>query len=152
MSDPMNVPAQPAPAGGGPQPRASFGVRFVALLIDVVILGVIGGILGAILNQQIAGLLNTLIGLGYYTYLEGSPAGQTIGKRAMSIRVVDYGTGGSIDYTKAFIRYIGKILSGIVCLLGYFWMLWDKEKQTWHDKIATTTVVPTANFPVQSWP
>jgi uncharacterized RDD family membrane protein YckC len=43
-------------------------------------------------------------------------------------------------------------LSGIVCLLGYLWMLWDKEKQTWHDKLATTVVVPTSAYPVESWP
>jgi hypothetical protein len=24
--------------------------------------------------------------------------------------------------------------------LGYFWMLWDEQQQTWHDKIAGTTV------------
>jgi hypothetical protein len=31
-------------------------------------------------------------------------------------------------------------------------MLWDDEKQTWHDKIASTVVVPTDQYPVESWP
>jgi hypothetical protein len=31
-------------------------------------------------------------------------------------------------------------------------MLWDAEKQTWHDKIAATVVVPTADYPVAAWP
>ena len=31
-------------------------------------------------------------------------------------------------------------------------MLWDKEKQTWSDKIATTVVVPVADYPVEKWP
>jgi uncharacterized RDD family membrane protein YckC len=35
-----------------------------------------------------------------------------------------------------------KIVSGIPFDLGYFWMLWDKEKQTWHDKVANDVVVP----------
>jgi uncharacterized RDD family membrane protein YckC len=26
-------------------------------------------------------------------------------------------------------------------VLGYLWMLWDKEKQTWHDKIIGSIVV-----------
>jgi uncharacterized RDD family membrane protein YckC len=36
------------------------------------------------------------------------------------------------------------IVSAIVFLLGYLWMLWDPEKQTWHDKAAGSVVVPTA--------
>ena len=36
----------------------------------------------------------------------------------------------------------GRILSTIPLLLGYFWMLWDSEKQTWHDKLAGSVVVP----------
>jgi uncharacterized RDD family membrane protein YckC len=26
--------------------------------------------------------------------------------------------------------------------IGYLWMLWDREKQTWHDKVARSVVVP----------
>ena len=50
--------------------------------------------------------------------------------------------GGPIGYTRGFLRYIGRILSTIPFLLGYFWMLWDPQKQTWHDKIANSVVVP----------
>jgi hypothetical protein len=31
-------------------------------------------------------------------------------------------------------------------------MLWDKEKQTWHDKLANDVVVPVDAYPVASWP
>jgi len=31
-------------------------------------------------------------------------------------------------------------------------MLWDPERQTWHDKFASSVVVPTSHYPVQSWP
>ncbi len=27
-------------------------------------------------------------------------------------------------------------------VIGYLWMLWDREKQTWHDKVASAYVVP----------
>ena len=84
----------------------------------------------------------------YLTYFEGSPSGQTVGKKAMGIRVIDFRTGGSIGHGRAFIRWIGRYVSAIPCLLGYFWMLWDKEKQTWHDKLATTVVVPVSDYPV----
>ena len=46
----------------------------------------------------------------------------------------------------------GRWVSAIACLLGYFWMLWDKEMQTWHDKFATDVVVPVSSYPVASWP
>jgi uncharacterized RDD family membrane protein YckC len=66
----------------------------------------------------------------------------------LDIRVIDYATGGSLGYGKAFLRWIGRIVSGAICLLGYLWMIWDKEKQTWHDKIAGTVVVPVSYYPV----
>ncbi len=37
-------------------------------------------------------------------------------------------------------RFGAALIDGL--LLGYLWMLWDPEKQTWHDKLATTVVVP----------
>ncbi len=133
-------------------PRASFGIRFVAALIDGILLGIIGYVLGLILGSALGTVVQILLGLGYYSYLEGSPSGQTIGKRAMNIRVIDFNTGGSLGPTRALIRYLGRILSSIPCGLGYFWMLWDSEKQTWHDKIAQSVVVPTSDYPVAAWP
>jgi uncharacterized RDD family membrane protein YckC len=62
---------------------------------------------------------------------------------------VDFDTGGPIGYGRAFIRYIGRLVSAIVIYLGYFWMLWDSEKQTWHDKFASDVVVPALVYPVQ---
>ncbi len=84
--------------------------------------------------------------------LEGSPSGQTVGKRAMSIRVIDSDTGGAIGTGRAVVRYFARWLSAIPCLLGYFWMLWDSDKQTWHDKLSSAVVVPTSAYPVAAWP
>jgi len=145
----------PGPTGGGAVqrgPRASFGIRFVAALIDGILLGIIGYVLSLILGSALGTALQILLGLAYYAYLEGSPSGQTLGKRAMNIRVIDFNGGGSIGPTRALIRYLGRILSSIPCLLGYFWMLWDSEKQTWHDKLAQSVVVPTSDYPVAAWP
>lgn len=142
-------------AGGGTVqsgPRASFGLRLVAAIIDGVLLGVVGGILSLILGNALGTVLNLILGLAYYGYLEGSPSGQTVGKKAMNIRVIDFNGGGAIGPGRALLRYVGRIISAIPCALGYFWMLWDSEKQTWHDKIATTVVVPTSAYPVAAWP
>ena len=142
----------PGPSSNAPSgPRANFGERFVAALIDGVGLFVIQLILGLILGFG-GRSLGGLVGIAYFVYFEGSPSGQTFGKRVMNIRVVDTGTGQSIGYGRAAIRWVMRIVSTIPCLLGYFWMLWDKEKQTWHDKVAGSYVVPTSAYPVDKWP
>jgi uncharacterized RDD family membrane protein YckC len=153
MTDPSyQQPAYQPPAGTGPSgPRANFGQRLGAYLVDVIALGIIYGIL-LVISRPLAYAVGTILSLAYFTYFEGSSSGQTVGKRLLGIRVIDFSSGGPIGYGRAFVRWIARILSGIVCLLGYLWMLWDKEKQTWHDKLATTVVVPTSAYPVQSWP
>jgi uncharacterized RDD family membrane protein YckC len=85
----------------------------------------------------------------YFGFLEGGSTGQTIGKRAAGIRVIDARTGGPIGFWRAVLRFVGKIVSGVICYLGYLWMLWDSEKQCWHDKFANDYVVPVSAYPVQ---
>ena len=142
----------PGTTGGPSGPRASFGTRFLAALVDFVVLGVVDGLLFAILGRTLGNALGALLGLAYYGYLEGSPSGQTVGKKVLNIRVIDFINGGPIGPGRALIRYLARILSAIPCLLGYFWMLWDPQKQTWHDKLANTVVVPTTSYPVEAWP
>ena len=89
-----------------------------------------------------------MISAAYYTYFEGGASGQTLGKKALGIRVIDFSGGGPIGYGRGFIRWIGRIVSAIPLFLGYFWMIWDKEKQTWHDKFAGSVVVPESAYPV----
>jgi uncharacterized RDD family membrane protein YckC len=148
-------PAQPAWAPQGPSgPRAGFGRRFVALLVDSLVLlvafFVLFGIASAIDEALgVIVLFVLIIGIfAYYIVLEGGPTGQTLGKRALGIRVIDQNTGGSIGYGRGAIRLIARYLSQLPCYLGYFWMLWDKEKQTWHDKLSTSVVVPVQYYPV----
>jgi uncharacterized RDD family membrane protein YckC len=122
-------------------PRATFFERFVAYLIDVILLGIVNYVLGAIVDYPAASVLSIAVGVGYFGTQEGGPSGQTLGKRVMNIKVERTG-GGELGFGGAVLRYVGRIASAIVCLLGYFWMLWDPERQTWHDKIAGTYVVP----------
>jgi uncharacterized RDD family membrane protein YckC len=137
----------------GVEPRATFGQRLGAYAVDIVITNVVIFILGSFVRETGPSLfLSFAIGLGYFSLLEGSGSGQTVGKRVLGIRVVDFETGAPITYARAFARNAGRWLSGIALLLGYFWMLWDRDRQTWHDKIASTTVVPVQSFPVERWP
>ena len=50
-------------------------------------------------------------------------------------------TGGLIDMGTALLRYVGYIVSAIPLALGFLWIIWDPEKQGWHDKIAKTRVI-----------
>jgi uncharacterized RDD family membrane protein YckC len=135
------APAEP-PAGGPSGPRAGFWRRFAALVIDSILLGILYAILLAIFKQGIAYAIYLVATYVYYTAMEGSERGATLGKMALGIRVLDFERGGRLSYGRAFIRNLAKIISGIVIFLGYLWMLWDAEKRTWHDKIAGAVVVP----------
>ncbi|MFP5362192.1 MAG: RDD family protein [Thermoleophilia bacterium] len=151
----MTATQQPDPFGGeaqsssGPSgPRAGFWLRFAGALIDGILLSIVTVPLQLSVDPAMYYAVALPIGIAYYVLLEGGARGQTVGKMAVGIRVYDLAGGGPIGYGRAFIRYIGRYVSAIVLLLGYFWMLWDKEKQTWHDKFAGSVVVPTSAYPV----
>jgi len=45
--------------------------------------------------------------------------------------------------SRAFVRWLVSIVSGAVIAIGYLWMLWDRDRQTWHDKAAGSLPVHT---------
>jgi uncharacterized RDD family membrane protein YckC len=121
--------------------RAGFWRRLGAHVIDVIAINILTLPL-AFLHGGVLSLVGfVVVYAAYYTSLEGGAYGQTIGKMALGIRVADMDGGGSIGYGRAFGRAFGRIPSGMVVFLGYLWMLWDPEKQTWHDKMVNSAVV-----------
>jgi uncharacterized RDD family membrane protein YckC len=136
------------PSGRASGPRAGFGTRLLALIVDILVLLIPNVILVVALDPVVANLLSALLGLAYYTYFEGGARGQTPGKQVVGIRVIDFAAGGSIGHGRALVRALGRYVSAIPLGLGYFWMLWDPEKQTWHDKFANAVVVPIEAYPV----
>jgi uncharacterized RDD family membrane protein YckC len=122
--------------------RAGFWRRFGAHLIDVIAINILATPTGFVHNALLSTAGFIVVYAAYYTSLEGGAYGQTVGKMALGIRVADIDGGGSIGYSRAFARAFGRIPSAMVLLLGYFWMLWDSEKQTWHDKMVSSVVVP----------
>ncbi|MBI2325467.1 MAG: RDD family protein [Chloroflexi bacterium] len=123
--------------------KIGFGTRFVAFIIDVILLGIINQIVASVFGggdmTQVSGL-TTLIGIAYVVGLWTYWGGQTVGKKAMGIKIVK-ADGTPFGLVPAIIRYVGYIVSGVVLLLGFFWILFDPNKQGWHDKIAGTYVV-----------
>src|SRR2546421_12917051 len=133
------------PANVSTAPKASFWIRFVAIFIDGIIVGVVTSAIGAILNLNTNGRggLQILLGLAYYVYFwsNSSPwPGQTIGSKLLNIRVIRT-DGSDLSISQALIRYVGFVLSEVCLLIGFIWAAFDANKQGWHDKIAGTYVV-----------
>lgn len=149
QSAPQAPPDQYGARNGPSGPRAGFWIRLGALILDGFILGIPFAILIGIAAAADVGALVVLFyvlyivaSIAYPVIFEGGPTGATYGKRICGIRVYDINGAPQIGYGRAFIRYLMKIVSAIPLYLGYFWMLWDKEKQCWHDKVAGDVVVP----------
>jgi uncharacterized RDD family membrane protein YckC len=149
---------QPVPPPGGTPagpsgPRADFWYRLGGYLVDSVIVGLPLNIVLLAVPGLIARYLFFFAAeAAYSVYFIGSGSGQTPGMRLLSIRAISSVTDGRIDYGQAFVRYLVSIGSRLACFVGYLWMLWDPEKQTWQDKVARTYVVPTSAYPVERWP
>ena len=148
---------------------AGFGRRFLAYWVDFVILFPIGLVVQQMLGanpfavfqaqsfeqiQQIqqsgAGGLSTILSLAFalafFLIMWVNYDGATPGKKLMAIKIIR-ADGSKITYPVALVRCIGYFLSTFIFMLGYLWVIWDKKKQGWHDKIAGTIVVKTNKQP-----
>jgi len=135
---------------------AGFWIRFGAYVLDVLILlavnvfiGMIAGLTmsqavgvkptGAILFQLILTGINLAIGVTYEVFMIGR-FGATLGKMACKIQVVT-AEGQRVSYGRALGRYFAKMLSGLICAIGYIIAAFDEEKRALHDHICNTRVV-----------
>jgi len=167
----QSVPAfGPAPGYQAPRvyvpytqtPYQGVAIRFVAILIDTIIIAIIASILSAPFNAfavitnsasgtvtfSFAGVLGGLVSLAvfmlYFTLLEGH-YGQTVGKMAVKIKVVRLADGAPIDYSQAAVRTIMRFLDEIPYVIPYLLgaiLIWSsEEKQRLGDRVASTVVV-----------
>ena len=66
--------------------------------------------------------------------------GQTLGMRSWRIKLVRQ-DGGPITWMIAVKRFAYALLS-LICLgLGFLWVLYDRDKLTWHDRWSETRLV-----------
>lgn len=66
--------------------------------------------------------------------------GQTLGLKTWKLQVVDFNH-RPITWQQAALRYLAAILSCLCLGLGFLWILVDKEKLAWHDRISKTKVI-----------
>jgi uncharacterized RDD family membrane protein YckC len=150
----------------GARRYAGFWIRFVALLIDGVILGIVEAIinipltmlmgagaagmatngsaagLGAILAAQgLIILINFAIGISYEVYFISS-RGATLGKMALGLKVIRV-DGGPISVGLAVGRYLAKLLSAFILGIGFIIAGFDDEKRALEDRLCDTRVIYT---------
>jgi len=99
--------------------------------------GMIAGIMALIGGYWI---LATCIQILYFTFMESSKNQATVGKMAMGIIVTDL-NGGKLDFSKALVRNLCKIISNFTMLIGYIMAAFTEKRQALHDMIASTLVV-----------
>jgi len=126
------------------------GRRAVAIIIDFIVLGIVGWIIGMATGQTTAqgfdlaggpALLWFVISLAYYVVMEVQMGG-TLGKLALGLRVVKEG-GEKLDWQASLIRNVLRIVDGFCFYLVGAIVVWtSKKKQRLGDMIAHTFVVP----------
>ena len=123
-----------------PAEYAGFFQRFLAVLIDAVILSIVNAVIRMVLGSFVSIFTGLALGIAYEIYFLSSPKQATIGKQAMGIIVTDL-NGGRIDPAKAALRWVGKIVSCLILFIGYIMAAFTERKQALHDIIAGTLVL-----------
>jgi uncharacterized RDD family membrane protein YckC len=164
------VPAYSGAVSGRPQ-LSGWWRRVVAAVLDGLIIGIGSAILlvaitapfsiGFFANDTVgvvAVLVGSLLALGciavvsflYAPYLMARWNGQTLGRKAVGIRVIR-ANGEPMTFWFAMLRevvvkallfgFLGSITFGIASLLDVLWPLWDEENRALHDFIVNTRVI-----------
>jgi uncharacterized RDD family membrane protein YckC len=115
------------------------------MFIDGILVSIPGYVVTFLLGTGYGDIVWLPVSVAYFTYFHGR-TGQTPGDAAMSVRVVDVRdeTYEPIGYGRAATRWAVSVVSYLVLLIGYLWMLWDADRQTWHDKAAGSLPVKLA--------
>jgi uncharacterized RDD family membrane protein YckC len=89
-------------------------------------------------------VLGGLASLGLWIWnrvIRQGRTGQSVGKSALHLKLVDARTYQPIGPGKALGRDLLRGIFDQACFLNSLWPLWDDQKQTWHDKVLNTYVV-----------
>jgi len=135
---------------------ASFGARAIGLAVDLVIIVLLlvpglaliaTGSVGLVL----LGLVVMVAGFGIGTVLYAravSSTGQSLGNRVAGTKVVDARNGRNVGSGEAGLRYVLRFTVSIIFFIGFLIAFADRQRRTFHDKIAGTVVT---RPPRESW-
>ena len=164
----MQTTAYAPPAALDTARFGGFWIRFVAIVIDALVLGVaqtliiapIMAALGfavsspAMMDPEdgmaafsalmgamgLIQVVSLVVGWLYFALMQSSKYQATLGKMALGLKVVD-SEGMRLSFGKASLRYIGKFVSSLVLMIGYIIAAFNPKKQALHDMIAGTYVI-----------
>ena len=120
----------------GPGSLAPFGPRVRAVVVDLVVAGLIGGLVNRFVahpdavSRQAAGIAALVL---LYTALLPT-AGQTIGMRLVGLRVVRLSQGGPLDVGRALVR-------ALLVVLTLPALFTDRDGRGWHDRAVGSVIV-----------
>ena len=166
---PVPAPAMPAPSYPAAFPAqttayAGFWLRFVAWLIDIILLDIVLGffVFAPILGSSLTSIepgniwdivrilgpkvrevqLITIVAMWlYYALMESSAWQATLGKKALGLEVSDL-NGRRPTFGRATGRFFGKFVSFPVALgVGYLMAGFTARKQALHDMLAGCLVI-----------
>jgi hypothetical protein len=116
---------------------AGFLPRLGAFVIDNLITGVPVALFAIFIDIPALGTVISIVYYVLFTYYQG----QTPGKMLLGLHVQDE-NGNKPTLKQVLLReVVGKIISTVILLIGYLWILWDPKKRGWHDYIARTYVI-----------
>lgn len=140
----------------GYTPYAGFWKRFVAYMLDTMLISIVSGIVifsfvflsvtdnpssnESILLQLAIQSFSIAINWLYFALMESSAKQATLGKMLLGIKVTDI-NGQRISFGRATGRHFGKILSAITLSIGYIMAAFTAKKQALHDMVAGSLVV-----------
>ena len=94
---------------------------------------------GALDRDPMLGSLVLLSLFGFFAYF-WMRSGQTLGMQVWGLRVQN-SDGSVIRLWQALLRFLVAIASWLICGLGFLWMLWDKQRRSWHDIYSDSRIV-----------
>jgi uncharacterized RDD family membrane protein YckC len=149
LDSPLADDEAPGLAGGlAPLPLAPMGRRFLAGVLDAVVLLVSAGLFAFIfwragghvtmraLNVAVLVFIPAFIVMAYFGLFTALTA-TTPGLLWMGLEIRDM-DGGRPTPQDAFYRAFGCLVSTSALLLGFVWALVDSEGLTWHDRMSRT--------------
>jgi len=137
---------------------AGFWMRVLAYIIDSFVLSIVFCPLGLVMGlagamgevdenspEMMVGnlglnIVSIVAGWLYFSFMESSSWQATVGKKLLKLKVTD-ANGARLSFGNATGRYFGKILSGMICGIGFVMVAFSEKKQGLHDMIAGTLVV-----------
>jgi uncharacterized RDD family membrane protein YckC len=150
-----NAPPPPVwdatPPGTTSVGYGGFWIRLVAYVLDGILLSIATGILGFVTGMSIdtndfahfdytTNIGSLVIGWLYFSLMESSARGATVGKMAVGLRVVTE-QGQRLSFANATGRYFAKFISAIILFVGFIMVAFTDRKRGLHDMIASTLVV-----------